>query len=360
MLFRSPEESLKSLRDALQQSVTSLEQRYAQPNWFNVAAGFLKPQLGGFAASLGSASQALGENIEQQKAVQLPLAQMRAQLAQADIMMGQNKKVADMEADRIAKGRPVTPEYVREVTALAPGSTVASALSNELKTQQEQQNLLLNRIQIKTAKGLPLTPEERQWLQLKPIEGTPKPGGEEAVPGVKFQISGTPQEKVQKLQAALLAATDPNEMVSIAKELAKIKQEPTTAPTAEPKTATAFYPHTFKMPQIEGLGDQERQALVNAFAANAAGQEKANQDKLVKISALAVGPDYTSTKNNYDTAISMIENNPQLAQQVFNIIRSNGQVAAALNAGFGVHAGSFNANVSLPDRKSTRLNSSHT
>ena len=106
----------KSLAD----SVKALEQRYAQPNWFNVAAGFLKPQLGGFGASLGSASQALGENIEKQRESALPIAQMRAQLAASKIAMGQRASVADMMAKR-QPNEPLTPEFVAEVTARAPG-----------------------------------------------------------------------------------------------------------------------------------------------------------------------------------------------------------------------------------------------
>ena len=42
----------QAYQDALATSITALEQRYANPNWFNVAAGFFKPQLGGFGASL--------------------------------------------------------------------------------------------------------------------------------------------------------------------------------------------------------------------------------------------------------------------------------------------------------------------
>ena len=55
------------------------ENRYAQPNWWKVAAGFAKPQLGGFMASLGSAADALGENIEQQRAIAPTISMMRAQ-----------------------------------------------------------------------------------------------------------------------------------------------------------------------------------------------------------------------------------------------------------------------------------------
>ena len=76
-------------RAALESAMKSLQQRYENPNWFNVAAGFFKPQLGGFAASLGSASEALGKWQEQQRENELPIAAMRAQLGSA------NKQIAN-------------------------------------------------------------------------------------------------------------------------------------------------------------------------------------------------------------------------------------------------------------------------
>ena len=76
-------------RAALDSAMKSLQQRYENPNWFNVAAGFFKPQLGGFAASLGSASEALGKWQEQQRENELPIAAMRAQLGSA------NKQIAN-------------------------------------------------------------------------------------------------------------------------------------------------------------------------------------------------------------------------------------------------------------------------
>ena len=57
-----------------------LEKRYATPNWFDVAAGFAKPQLGGFIASLGSANEAMAKNIEQQRAQEMPLAALRLEM----------------------------------------------------------------------------------------------------------------------------------------------------------------------------------------------------------------------------------------------------------------------------------------
>ena len=73
---------LDEYQRSLDEQIKSLEARYANPNWFKVAAGFAKPQLGGFMASFGSAAEALGENVEQQRAAALPIAQMRSQQSQ--------------------------------------------------------------------------------------------------------------------------------------------------------------------------------------------------------------------------------------------------------------------------------------
>jgi hypothetical protein len=67
------EKTLKDIHD-------KLEQRYEKPNWFDIAAGFAKPQLGGFIASLGSANEAMAKNIEQQRAQQMPLAALKLEM----------------------------------------------------------------------------------------------------------------------------------------------------------------------------------------------------------------------------------------------------------------------------------------
>jgi hypothetical protein len=139
--YGAKEEDLSEYQQSLQDSVNALQMRYAQPNWFNVAAGFLKPQLGGFAASLGSASQAMGENLEKQRESQLPIAQMRSQLAMSKIAMGQNKSVADMEKERLRVGDPLTPQYVSKLVNIAPDSPQAKAAQAELATMQKNREL---------------------------------------------------------------------------------------------------------------------------------------------------------------------------------------------------------------------------
>jgi hypothetical protein len=120
-------EDLSEYQKSLDAQIKALEQRYANPNYFKVAAGFLKPQLGGFFASLGSASEAMGENVEQQRAAELPIAQMRTQLAQSKILTGQNKTQSDeFEAWRVS-GKPMDEATYARIVSLQPDSAVAKA-----------------------------------------------------------------------------------------------------------------------------------------------------------------------------------------------------------------------------------------
>jgi hypothetical protein len=125
--FGAKDEDVSEYQKSLDDSIKALQQRYEQPNWFNVAAGFLKPQLGGFAASLGSAGEALGQNLEKQRESQLPIAQMRSQLAMSKIAMGQNKQASDKFAEWKASGKPMDEATYSNIVALAPNSTLAAA-----------------------------------------------------------------------------------------------------------------------------------------------------------------------------------------------------------------------------------------
>jgi Transglycosylase SLT domain len=153
--YGATDEQYQSLKQAQEQALTALQQRYQDPNWFNVAAGFLKPQLGGFAASLGSGLGELGKNLDLQRQQQLPIAQMRSQLAQTNLLLSQNKAVSDMLAKRKADGLPITPDFVSEVVARAPDSPVAKALSAQIGTQQKQQEITSN-IQANAIKAIEL------------------------------------------------------------------------------------------------------------------------------------------------------------------------------------------------------------
>jgi hypothetical protein len=129
----------QELIDANENAIKALQQRYENPNWFNVAAGFFKPQLGGFAASLGSAAQAMGENLERQRANELPVAQYRAQVALMKNQMAQNQKANELLSG--ANG-VITPDLVREMEVrVGKDHPTVLAAKAQLDTQQKQLEL---------------------------------------------------------------------------------------------------------------------------------------------------------------------------------------------------------------------------
>jgi hypothetical protein len=155
-LYGATSEQLQELKDAQQKALEALEARYAQPNWFKVAAGFAKPQLGGFLASLGSASEALGENVEQQRAQQLPIAQMRAQLAQTNLLVNKNKEVnAKIESwKKDHPGQMPSAAQVMEWRAESPQNPTVLAIAEQQKLGTEQQGQTIQILDAQLKRGL--------------------------------------------------------------------------------------------------------------------------------------------------------------------------------------------------------------
>jgi hypothetical protein len=352
-LYGVSEEQIQNLRDSQQRALTALEQRYAQPNYFKVAAGFAKPQLGGFLASLGSAAEAMGDTVEQERAQQLPIAMMRSQLAQSEILLGQNKTVSAMLADRRAKNLPITPEFVSEVTARFPDSPVAKSLAAEMATQQKQQELLsgqqrlmLDAIQLKQSKGMPLSPQEKGFLENLPSQLS---GRAEAAP---LLSDGKPIPPPSAGQPAG-ATTAPVTFASI--EGTALKPATGEAQKAEPQDGPKtgkFYPESFPVPNLAEKADWERNARGAAWGKNAQAEEERNLALVNNFATMAADPIYTKIKAHYDQAISMIENNPALAKKTFNIMRGAGdiqnQIMVALQEGAGLNIGNISTQINLP------------
>ena len=125
-----------------QTTLDNLEKLYAQGNGYKVAAGFLKPQLGGFSASLGSAMDAAGDNLNQQKEAALPIAQMRAQLGMQQRVVNNNQTAAKAIANWPA-GTPYTPDFANYIQNIAPDSPQAKMVagSQDLYTKTRQNQL---------------------------------------------------------------------------------------------------------------------------------------------------------------------------------------------------------------------------
>jgi len=150
-----PEDKLEKYQGILQEGVQALEKRYEQPNYFKIAAGFAKPQLGGFLASFGSAAEALGENVEQERAQKLPIAQMKAEIERGNILLGQKKTQNTLFQEWKRKGVPMDETTATRIISLDPSSEVASAVK-EARTQQN--TLMSNR----TAQNQMLVQQQQQ------------------------------------------------------------------------------------------------------------------------------------------------------------------------------------------------------
>jgi hypothetical protein len=177
---------LKELADAQESIIQSLQMRYAQPNWFKVAEGFAKPQLGGFMASLGSAAGALGENVEQQRAAELPLAQMRAQLAATKLTMGQRQRAAE-EAELAANSpNALTPEKVAHISNL--DRSLGPILQQQLENQGKIRKEILDQRALGRTEAELITLYGNDFYKLFPsgVQGMP------AIPGSQATSTGSP------------------------------------------------------------------------------------------------------------------------------------------------------------------------
>lgn len=120
-------EDLQRIRDVTDKGIADLEKRYQNPNWFKVAAGFAKPQLGGFLASLGSASEAMGENVEQERENILPITNLKIQRELANTLLGQKIKQTDMFKAWQASGQPMDERTYTAIASLGNDTEIAKA-----------------------------------------------------------------------------------------------------------------------------------------------------------------------------------------------------------------------------------------
>ncbi len=192
-------EAIQKYRDTLDEQVKALQKRYDEPNWFKVAAGFAKPQLGGFIASLGSASEAMGENVEQQREQQLPIAQMKVQMEQANMLLSQKQKQNSIYQDWLAKNKnpdgtvtPMDATTFSRITSLGKDTDVAKA-AGEYYTGAEK-GLGINVAATKAMGNDPMVQaEDFAKFQLSP-NADPKQGQAKQTAFLKAVENGKPPQ----------------------------------------------------------------------------------------------------------------------------------------------------------------------
>lgn len=245
-------EKQKSL-DAQEKLVKSLEERYANPNYFKVAAGFLKPQLGGFFASLGSASDALGENVEAQRAIAPTIERMRAEVAQGRIGMETNKEQA-RQIEEYDKQKLNDTAKLRKILSLAPNSDVGQSIIKRLELESGRRaeteaglniqdklmkNPALRILNDPTYKGIETDPAKQQAFVKSVEDGRPAGVTPQEWAGMGFTarteaIALAANEKaaqfLQEGQKASLEAERSYEVLDDLSSLRRLAVDPSLAP----------------------------------------------------------------------------------------------------------------------------------
>jgi hypothetical protein len=235
---------IQDYQQAIKDSLKALESRYSEPNWYKVAAGFAKPQLGGFLASLGSASEAMGENLEQQREQQLPISQLRAQLAQSKIAMTQNQKAADLLANH--KG-PVDENLVSQLVSLAPEAPSTKAAQLQLETFLKNRAASQQNIALAQSLKMPPNQADLEMAGLGKKTKAPTSNAPEDNKSIQAPSDLTKVEKGAKLNFGLMPVDD--EKMAIPTYAKNIQENQTMAEQ--------------KLQTIKSLGDEEHYAQLH-------------------------------------------------------------------------------------------------
>lgn len=124
----------KEYFDALDKTLQALEARASRgPNLFKVAGAFLDPgRTGSFGESIGKVATTVGEDIQRQSEMELPIAQVRAQLAGQKYQVANEAKALDLvssvlgaspeQTNQVISSGQMPPDMVSKIT---PGLVIA-------------------------------------------------------------------------------------------------------------------------------------------------------------------------------------------------------------------------------------------
>ena len=386
------------IRDAIENAMAksnefakALEKRYEQPNYFKVAAGFAKPQLGGFTASLGSAAEALGETVEQQRMVAPTVAQMQMKTSVMEASLRQ-QELADKLMRNWEKEHPNQPYPANIISAVekltgstSPYSAAANKFQSATQSAQTSSVEMLGALKAvateQIAKGIDprplllaarLTPEQADAL----IASLPKSqipgaggggagggaggggGGAGGAPGVGGGPSpansaalAENQRKVDALNAKMRSAPNgPTDQDNAEFKRLQAERKALLSPGGggAPAANAGYFPPSYQPPS--GLTIEQQQAMMKGKADENIKmiEEPHLKDYLVAKSFHRNSLNYSEAMSNTESALQEADKNKQAFDDVSNLVRRAGPLAAAAEKGMGVHFGPYGASITLP------------
>lgn len=370
-------EQIDTALDQNKKYADALEERYANPNWFKIAAGFAKPQLGGFVASLGSAAEAAGDWQEQQRMVAPTVAKMRAQNAIYGANLGQQKAIEDALFDWRNKhpNEPYPAELMskaeRYTGTTSPQTTGAKTYQSKLLEQQVGNLQLSDALKAQAMAYVEKKIDPTPYLRasnvpepviqafLKSLPGANLGGNNPSqMPGsatpdvpaqpnvVDKQALAENDKKVADLNKRIQSGTyGPEEKAELNKLKAERAQIMAGAPAS---TSSVYYPSSFT--PSSNLTVSQQQNLSSAdVEKNAKLIDAPGQSEFSRVARFNKnGQDYTNAMADTQAVLDAASSNKKSFVDVTDIVRRAGPLAAASAEGFGVHIGPYGVNITLP------------
>jgi hypothetical protein len=363
--------------DAIQKTLTALEARTQQgPNLFQVGAALLDPgRTGNFGEALGRASGVIGQYQEKQREAELPIAQMRAQLAgqkyevenqgKALQLLSSTLGVSPAQVETALASGTMTPDVAAKLAQIYPmiaqlSPKVAEIVKGTFNMQNELGKSELERKKFNAEEGqrkitnaladrkegmneaeliakygadvVALMPGGKRLVDTKPVPApTGAPAPQAALPGAAPALPGAAPAPVPPVVMPLVAQQQAGQMPTPAVNAQPPMPVPGQAPAAAGKPELAGVP----------LAAQAEIAKRRVEEADKPYIEK--RAELLTYTPQLLGQSNTNLRQLFDIASKK--------PQIFALMQEEGVISGILTAaqeGVQAQAGSYQARLGLP------------
>ena len=363
--------------DAIQKTLAALEARTQQgPNWFQVGAALLDPgKTGNFGEAAGRASGVIGQYQEKQNEAQLPIAQMRAQLAgqkyevenqaKALQMLSATLGVAPAQVQGVLSSGNVTPDVAAKLAQIYPmvaqlSPKVGEIVKGTFTMQNEMGKLGLDRekFNAEQAQRKVTNAVEDRKLGMGETELIAKygqdvvalmPGSQRLgdIPKPAAAPAPAPQAGLPGAPAALpgAAPTIPG-APPVPPVVMPLVAQQQAAPAAPAVTAQPPMPTPGQMPRANDLGGMPLQSQAEIARQRVQEADKSFNAKRDEI--LNYTPQLLESSN---TNLKQLNEIATRKPQIFAMMQNEGLISGLMTAaqeGVQAQAGQYNVRIGLP------------
>ena len=363
--------------DAIQKTLTALEARTQQgPNLFQVGAAFLDPgRTGNFGEALGRASGVVAAQQEKQREAELPIAQMRAQLAgqkyevenqgKALQLLAATLGVAPAQVEGVLSSGNVTPDVAAKLAKIYPmvaqlSPKVGEIVKGTFTMQNEMGKLSLDREKfvaeqdqrkiINATKDRELGMNEAELIAKygqdvvalmplgKRLGDVPKPA---PVGAALPAMPGAPSAMPGAAPGAVPGAPVPPPVVMPLVAQQQAGQPPTPAVTAQPTMPTPG--QAPRANDLQGMPLQSRAEIEKRRVEEADKSFNLKRDEILNYTPQLLESSNTNLKQLNEIATRR--------PQIFAIMQEKGLLSGLLTAaqeGAQAQAGTYTARLGLP------------